>query len=62
MSASISDNNKRGRGRPPVGSTFVGVRFPPSDLAALDRWIAAQGEDLTRPEAVRRIVAKATSK
>lgn len=59
MSMSISDNRKRGRGRPPVGSTLVGVRFPPAELAVLDEWIAKHGEGLSRPEAVRQIVSKA---
>jgi len=45
-----------------VGSILVGVRFPPDELAALDGWIDAQGDGLSRPEAVRRIVAKATGK
>lgn len=62
MSASITDNRKRGRGRPPVGSTLVGVRFPPDELAALDSWINRQGDGLSRPEAVRRIVAKVAGK
>lgn len=49
---------KRKRGRPPVGSTLVGVSFPPEQIAALDRWILNQNETgLSRPEAVRRIVS-----
>jgi hypothetical protein len=56
MSDAASTSRKRGR--PSVGSVNVGVRFPPPDLAALDRWIARHPEPKpTRPEAVRRIVA-----
>jgi len=40
----------------------VGVRFPPDELAALDGWINQQERSLSRPEAVRQIIAKATSK
>ncbi|EKU74619.1 hypothetical protein [Sphingobium yanoikuyae] len=32
------------------------VRLQPADLAALDSWIAAQDEEPTRPEAVRKLI------
>jgi hypothetical protein len=57
MAASISDtNNSRRRGRPAVNATQIALRLPPADLAALDRWISERPEELTRPEAIRRIL------
>jgi hypothetical protein len=57
MSESISDNGKRPVGRPKVGAILIGVRVPPADVAALDAWIKKRKEpDLTRPEAIRRLV------
>ena len=53
----IPDNNKAKRGRPAVNSTFVGVRLPPDALAALDAWIARRAEPVSRPEAIRHILA-----
>jgi hypothetical protein len=41
------------------GASLIGVRLPPQDLAALDAWIAAQDEDIGRPEAIRRLVEMA---
>jgi hypothetical protein len=55
--STISDNRKRKPGRPPVGSTLVGVRLPPPELAALDAWIAKQDEAMSRPEALRAMMA-----
>jgi len=52
--AAIPANRKRGR--PPVGSTNIGVRLPPDDLELLDLWIAENGSGLSRPEAMRRIL------
>lgn len=34
------------------------VRLQPADLAKLDAWIAGQGEPVTRPEAIRRILVE----
>ncbi len=51
---SITDDRKA-RGRPKVGSVSVGVRFPPDELANLDRWVDAQQKP-SRPEAIRQIV------
>ena len=59
MAKSISSARKRGRGRPPVYATPVNTRFPPDELDALDAWIAKLDEELSRPEAVRRLVAGA---
>lgn len=57
--ASIPDNKKSKRGRPKVGSIYVGVRVPPAELAVVDVWIEAQPDAPTRPEAIRRLVAMA---
>ena len=59
MTDAIADNKKK-KGRPPVGSTFIGVRMPPDQLAALDAWIAEQPNRVSRPEAIRVLVATAT--
>jgi hypothetical protein len=53
--------NKKPAGRPPVGSTLVGVRLPPAELADLDRWIAGQVQQLTRPEAIRTLIKRRTA-
>jgi hypothetical protein len=54
MKKPILSVNRKRIGRPPVGSTLVGVRLPPDELAALDTWIARQGDPQpTRPEAIR---------
>ena len=50
---SITDN-KKSRGRPRTGvGTLIGVRMPPDELALLDRFIAEQKPDMSRPEALR---------
>ena len=57
MSKSIlSDNRKKRIGRPPVGAMLIGVRVPPAGVAELDAWIKKHGSDLSRPEAIRRLV------
>jgi hypothetical protein len=59
MAKSIRVNPKKKRGRPVTTGkgTLIGVRILDDPLAALDGWIAKQNEpDLTRPEAIRRIV------
>ncbi|WP_298190976.1 hypothetical protein [Novosphingobium sp.] len=40
-----------------MNATPVTVRIPPDQLAALDTWIAAQPDQPSRPEAVRRLLA-----
>ena len=35
------------------------VKLPPDQLGKLDMWIAAQPDQPTRPEAVRRLLARA---
>jgi hypothetical protein len=45
---------KKRRGPAPTGiGTLVGVRLQPDRLAALDAWIATQGNAMKRPEAIR---------
>jgi hypothetical protein len=45
---------KKRRGPAPTGKgTLIGVRLQPSQLQALDAWIAKQDSPLTRPEAIR---------
>jgi hypothetical protein len=57
MSKSIIDNKKKkGAGRPRVGATLIGVRVPPAGLAELDSWIKENAPDLSRPEAIRRLI------
>lgn len=53
---------KSKRGRPRVDATAVNTRFPPDELAELDVWIARQDEELTRPQAVRLLVARAITR
>jgi hypothetical protein len=55
--STISDNRKKKRiGRPPVGAILIGVRVPPAGVAELDAWIKKNEPDLSRPEAIRRLV------
>jgi hypothetical protein len=54
LSGSTRDNTK-GK-RPEQTGQLIGVRLQPVDLNALDRWISEQPEELTRPEAIRRIL------
>jgi len=59
MTASTRDNTKKAR-KPRAKTTgaLLGVRLQPNQLAALDAWIAAQPEPVSRPEAVRRLVER----
>jgi hypothetical protein len=45
-----------------VDATPIMVRLPPKQLECLDRWMAKQSEELTRPEAIRRLVDHALGK
>jgi hypothetical protein len=50
---------KKRRGPPPTGQGIqIQVRIQPDKLVELDRWIAAQSDQPTRPEAIRRIVER----
>jgi hypothetical protein len=55
MEVAIS-NTRKLRGRRPARATPVNVRFPSSELAALDAWIKHSGDGTSRPLAVRRLV------
>jgi len=56
MSKSISRTRNK-IGRPPTGAESVHLRVLPDQWAAIDVWIKKQNEpDLTRPEAIRRLV------
>jgi hypothetical protein len=49
--------SKKRRGPAPTGKgTPVTVRLQPDDLELLDTWIVAAGGDVSRPEAIRRIL------
>src|SRR3954471_5206142 len=52
---------RKRRGPPPTGQGVpIMLRLQPEQLAALDRWIAAQPEPkLSRPEAIRRLLTAA---
>jgi hypothetical protein len=39
-----------------VGAILIGVRVPPADVATLDAWIKKHAPDMSRPEAIRRLV------
>jgi len=53
---------KKRRGPLPTGiGKSINVRLQPAQLAALDKWITARGEPITRPEAVRRLLSDALS-
>jgi hypothetical protein len=59
MGKSVSVITKKRRGRPVTTGkgTLIGVRLLDDPLATLDAWIAKQKEsDLSRPEAIRRLV------
>lgn len=58
MKKSISVNaNKRGRPVTTGTGTVIGVRMLDEPLAAIDAWIANQQDpELSRPEAIRRLV------
>jgi hypothetical protein len=55
---SISATKKSKRGRPATGKGEpVQVRLQPSQIAAVDAWIEAQGDPKpSRPEAIRRLI------
>jgi hypothetical protein len=56
--STISDNRKKKRpiGRPRVGAILIGVRVPPNGVDDIDAWIKKNEPDLSRPEAIRRLV------
>jgi len=51
---------KKRRGPAPTGiGTSINVRLQPDQLATLDAWINRQASDVSRPEAVRQLLATA---
>lgn len=58
MADAINNIGKSARGRPRTDSTPIMVRLQPDQLDALDGWIAAQDDKPSRPEAMRRILAR----
>jgi len=57
MGKSILSRTGKKIGRPPTGAESVHLRVLPGQSAAIDSWIKKQKEpELTRPEAIRRLV------
>jgi hypothetical protein len=58
MMKSIRVTTKKKRGRPATTGRGiqVGERWHPPEIAAIDKWIASQGEEMTRGQAIRRLV------
>jgi hypothetical protein len=56
---SIGVNVKTRKPRAAQAGELIGVRLQPDQLAALDRYRAAQEDVPTRPEALRRLAAQA---
>lgn len=56
MSEAITRTGKRGR--PALGSKSIHLTMTPDQLAAVDTWAASEDDAPSRPEAVRRLVAK----
>jgi hypothetical protein len=58
MGKSIRVTTKKRRGRPPTTGkgTQIGERWHDAELVAIDAWIENTGEDMTRAQAVRRLV------
>jgi hypothetical protein len=58
MAKSIKDIPKKRRGRPSTGGRREGVmvRLEPAQFEALDGWIEKHAPELSRPEAIRRLV------
>jgi hypothetical protein len=48
---------RKKRGPPATGKGLqIGERWHPPEIAAIDKWIASQGEEMTRGQAIRRLV------
>ena len=58
MAKSIRVTTKKKRGRPATTGRGIqiGERWHGAELAAIDKWIASQGEQMTRGQAVRSLV------
>ncbi len=47
---------RRGRPRTTGSGTLIGVRLQSDALMRLDTWVAHQRDEMSRPEAIRRLV------
>jgi hypothetical protein len=58
MEKPIRVTTKKRRGRPATTGkgTQIGERWHHADLAMIDKWTESQGEELTRAQAIRRLV------
>ena len=56
MKRSILRTEKRGRGRPKTNPTSIHLTLGPTLLELLDDHISKAKEELSRPEAIRRLV------
>ena len=58
MAKSIRVTTKKRRGRPPTTGSGVqiGERWHEGELVAIDAWIENNGGEMTRAQAVRRLV------
>jgi hypothetical protein len=63
MSKSISDNQKKSRGRPATGITpMVGVRLQPGFRAEIQTWADNQEDKPALAEAIRRLIRQGLDK
>jgi hypothetical protein len=53
----IRTEKKRGRGRPRTNPTSIHLTVNPEVLAALEQFIKNEKRDLSRPEAIRELLA-----
>ena len=58
MKLSISKTGRSKGGRPRTNATPVLVRLQPPDLAALDAYVDADPDPMTRPQAIRAILSE----
>ena len=60
MAPQVTVITKKRKGPAPTGKgKMIGLRLQPDLLAAVDDWIRAQRPEVSRPEAIRRILADA---
>ncbi len=59
MAGSISRTGKKARGRPRKDPTSIHLTLIPAHLERVDRWIEAQADRPSRPEAIRRLLEQA---
>jgi hypothetical protein len=59
MAKLLSRTKTKPRGRPRKDPTLIHLTLLPKQLSLLDNWISKQPDDLSRPEAIRRIVDRA---